>query len=113
MICQRCGSCCVTMFVVVPVVGPWGLHAVAKPDNVRCPNLLADSEGKLSCAVHDLPEYKGSPCWIYGNSKVDPDFICKRGKPCQVGTLWQQRGGFPVPAHTTDQLEDLGPWQNG
>lgn len=102
------------MFVVVPVVRPDGLHAVAKPGDVRCPNLLSDAEGLFRCAVHDLPEYEGSSCWIYGNSRVDPDFLCKRGKPCQVGRFWiDRKGGFPVPEHTTESLKDLGLWKAG
>lgn len=108
MICQRCGNCCVTMDVVVYLNG----RAILKPGNVRCPNLEADGKGTFRCAVHELPEYKGSPCWIYGNSQVDPDFICKRGKPCQVGRLWiDHKDGFPVPEHATEPLEDLGPWR--
>jgi hypothetical protein len=111
MLCQRCGSCCVNMFVVVPIVIGGQVRACAKPEGMRCPNLLSGDDGKLSCLVHDLPEYKGSPCWTYGNSHVDPDYYHKRGKPCLVGRMWiDNRGGFPVPEYTNDSLESLSHW---
>jgi hypothetical protein len=52
-----------------------------KPSNYRCPHL--DSNQK--CKVHDMPWYESTPCYIYGNSYIDPDFYLKRNKPCPIG----------------------------
>lgn len=116
MLCQRSGSCCITMPVVVPVWTDEGVRARFKPGGVPCPHLSYEGS-TASCAVHDRPEYVGSPCWIYGNPDVDPDFASKRGRPCQVGKLIQEHGGVPLisPEHLSkrireDELEDLGPW---
>ncbi len=114
MICQRSGSCCVTMMVIIPVKenGEW--RAKLKPGDVPCPHMTYEGT-KASCAVHEEEIFQGSPCWIYGNSYVDPDYIGKRGKPCPVGKLYQNKGGFvqlrPKPFEqsiTTDEMEDLG-----
>lgn len=111
MICQRCGHCCVTMFVVVPHVGENGtVRALAKPGGVRCPNLSWGPQG-ASCAVHDLPEYEGSPCWVYGNPDVDPDFEHKRGRPCPVGEYMRRGGrGLPETSEHAGPVEDIGRW---
>jgi hypothetical protein len=72
------------MMVVIPVLenGEW--RAKHKPGGVICPNLSFDGE-EASCGVRNAPVYEGSPCWTYGSSDVDPDFYCKKGKPCLIG----------------------------
>lgn len=92
---------------------PDGLMGAMKPGGESCPHL--SFEGVTArCAVHDRPEYEGSPCWTYGNSDVDPDFIVKRGRPCQVGLAVLGRGGLcevhPEARQTTLALQTLGPW---
>jgi hypothetical protein len=107
MICQRCGNCCVTMDVVIHVNG----KAYMKSGGA-CP-YLRFSGNEASCAAHDEPWYKGSPCDIYGNPDYDPDFEHKRGKPCPVGKLIQERGGLRPEVRTPILIEDLaylGPW---
>lgn len=116
MKCQRCGQCCITMLVVVPVWTQKGVRARYKPGDMPCPHL--SYEGPIaSCAVHETPEYIGSSCWTYGNSDVDPDFVPKRGRPCPVGKLIQDQGGVPLvfpdrlKRRVVDvMLDDLGPW---
>ena len=89
-----------------------GLSAAWKPGGMSCPHLSFDGV-EASRAVHDRPGYEESPCWTYGNSQVDPDFVPKRGRPCPVGAEIRQRGGFqkthahPKPA---TELKILGPW---
>lgn len=116
MLCQRCGNCCVTMPVVILSPGANGEHqAVFKSAPMVCPH-LSFAEGRASCAVHDLPEYQGSPCHIYGNASYDPDFLCKRGKPCQVGLLLLASGRDVCAGASTPLLSDLdvlGPWEIG
>ena len=112
MICQRCGSCCVTMAVVIRV----GDNAMMHPGGAMCPHL--SFEGPLAaCAVHDEPWFKGTPCDIYGNPDYDPDFANKRGRPCPVGKMIQEKGGLqacfgdkPIPKLTDEDLIDFGPW---
>lgn len=116
MDCQRSGNCCYTMDVIIMADRPNGLRAVMKPGGKLCPHLSHDDDGKASCAVHDRPEYKFSPCWIYGNPDVDPDFGSMRGRPCGVGQMIRDRGGMPslMPERSEtieiDTLEDIGPW---
>lgn len=114
MICQRSGNCCLTMPVVIRV----GDRAKLKPGGVVCPHLSFDGT-EASCGVHDEPWYKDTPCYVYGNPDIDPDFAVKRGRPCMVGQYIQQRGGLkvvnPQAANTiaAEDLEDLGPWDGG
>lgn len=117
MKCLRCGLCCFNMFVIIPFRAHIGLMAAVKPGDVLCPNLKVEKGSTCyACAVHDLPEYQGSPCWTYGNSDVDPDFLAKRGQPCRVGGLVLKRGGlravYPLArrADLLHDLEFLGPW---
>lgn len=117
MICQRSGLCCVTMDVVVLVIKENGeKKACLKRGGFACPHLSLEGD-QASCAVHELPEYEHSPCWIYGNPDVDPDFAAKRGRPCPVGVQVKKAGGLhvlkPEAMHdrlTVDDLEVLGDW---
>jgi len=101
------------MDVIIPVKenGEW--RAKMKPGYQMCPHLSYDGS-EACCAVHDEPIYDGSPCWTYGNSDVDPDFIPKKGRPCPIGQLHQANGGLQdselVRAGAPQELEDLGPW---
>lgn len=120
MKCQRCGQCCITMFVIIPVWTDNGVRACHKPEGVPCPHLSYDHTPIATCAVHDKPEYENSPCWTYGNSDVDPDFAPKRGRACPVGKRIHDQGGVPLvyPDSLTkrleaSELEDLGPWPDG
>jgi len=104
------------MPVVVPVWTDKGVRAAMKPGGRPCPHLSYEGS-QASCAVHDKPEYVGSPCWTYGNSDVDPDFIVKRGRPCVVGAMIQSKGGLPIwnpdvlsEPLSASELQDLGPW---
>lgn len=113
MICQRSGQCCITMAVIIPGPSKGGLRALMKPGMSRCPYLSFNVNNKASCAVHDLPFFKGSPCWVYGNPDVDPDFEVKRGRPCLVGKHLRANEVKTQDVYATTtlgQLEDLGPW---
>jgi hypothetical protein len=81
--------------MVVPIMldTPDGLKGALKPGHEACPHLSFDGV-EACCAVHDRPEYEGSPCWTYGNPDVDPDFEIKRGRPCAVGEAVLERGGL-------------------
>jgi hypothetical protein len=101
------------MDVIVPVPAFDGLRARLKPGDAKCPHLSFDENLEASCAVHDIPEYENSPCWVYGNPDADPDFEVKRGRPCPVGQFLRSGGGDHTAGLATiavDELEDLGPW---
>ena len=75
------------MFVVIV----WEGRFKDKPADVICPNLSFDNDRQASCAVHNEPWYKETPCFVYGNSDVDPDYFYKRGKPCLVGKAVREK----------------------
>lgn len=91
MICVRCGTCCITMGVTILRKGDAPGFAF-KPGDALCPH-LSFSDGKACCEVHESTFYPNTPCWVYGNSDVDPDFYFKKGQECRVGKLILQRGG--------------------
>lgn len=107
------------MMVIIPVKenGEW--RAKMKPDGMPCPHLSYDGT-KAACAVHDEPIYEGSPCWVYGNGLVDPDYASTRDRPCRVGEMYQRAGGFQktrpqlfqVRVGELVKLEDLGPFES-
>lgn len=114
MICQRSGLCCVTMDVVVRI----GDRAKLKPGGYQCPHMKFEGT-QAACGVHDEPWYKDTPCFVYGNPDIDPDYAPKRGRPCPVGELIQKKGGLKVvrpdlfhEIADPDKMEDLGPWEH-
>ena len=96
------------MDVVIRIGG----RAVMKPGGGPCPHLNFDGTN-AACAVHAEPWFKDTPCHVYGNPDIDPDYSHTREKPCRVGAYIQERGGLiklkMVPGESRD-LEDLGPW---
>ena len=112
MICQRCGLCCVSMGVQINIEG----KMMYKPGDARCPHLSFDGTN-AKCAMHDKKAYLNSPCHVYGNGSIDPDFFNKKGKPCPVGKRIQEMGGLFV-VHgakygkilNAGDMDDLGPW---
>ena len=93
---------------------PDGLRTAWKPGSKACPHLSFDGV-QASCAVHNRPEFGDSPCWVYGNSDVDPDFAHRKGRPCRVGAMFLEKGGYTTfqpeaaKAVPAEDLEDLGP----
>jgi hypothetical protein len=83
--------------------GKLGLYA--KPGGMRCPNLVFDKEDKASCKIHDRPWYKQTPCYVYQNSALDPDFTLKRGKPCMLGPMLAKAYRMPEYGEAPRELE--------
>ena len=118
MICQRSGSCCITMMVIIPVKEDGEWRAKLKPGNLPCPHLSHEGT-EASCAVHEEEIFAGSPCWIYGNGLVDPDYAHTMTRPCMVGKMYQDSGGlkavrpdlFQIRSVPSAELEDLGPFE--
>lgn len=75
MICLRCGYCCNRLSVVIvddPEIGllPGGkdnltIHNGMGPGPCPCKHLRGNKPGEYSCAVHDEPWYKFTPCNYY------------------------------------------------
>ena len=82
MICLRCGQCCKTYAVVIvddPEKGIEEDNLIEYMGDGRCPHLLGDEPGKHSCAVHDRPWYKETPCALH-EQIGHPDAECRVGR---------------------------------
>jgi hypothetical protein len=81
MICVRCGYCCTSLLAVIVVDPELGI----REDNLRginmleerCPHLCGDEPGGYSCAIHDRPWFKDTPCAEYQSHW--PDQTCRLG----------------------------------
>lgn len=88
MTCKRCGYCC-TQYMVMIVIDPArgliedNIQGIGFNGPERCPHLLGDSPGEFSCAVHDQPWFKDSPCAEYCSEvKCNlGDFVLQHGLP--------------------------------
>jgi hypothetical protein len=69
MICLRCGYCCKNYCVVIIDDPKKGISQdnmiVLNGDGTPCKHLIEDNEG-CSCALHDYPWYKDTPCFAHG-----------------------------------------------
>jgi hypothetical protein len=89
MICLRCGYCCHHYDVMIiddPEIGYSEDLAEAqknikyKPGGQRCQHLIGDKAGKYSCAIHDKPWYKETPCFQFTQVEESPDAPCRVGE---------------------------------
>ncbi len=83
MKCLRCGQCC-KMHMVVIVDDP---EKGIEEDNLKvrdgkepCQHLNGDTLGEYSCAIHDYPWYKKTPCFMHGQIEQDSDDDCRLGR---------------------------------
>ena len=82
MKCLRCGHCCVNYDVIIIKNGDLPIsedNVVHKPSGERCPHLRGDSPGAYSCAIHDHPEYKQTPCFDFTQVEDSVDDPCRMG----------------------------------
>lgn len=83
----------------------------AKRTGVRCPHLQFEGE-TASCAVHDEPWYEKTPCFVYQNSDIDPDYFGKGDQPCKMGPYIKKQHSLPIYGEPPpEQLEYLGPFE--
>ena len=69
MICFRCGHCCKGYMVVIvddPEKGIAEDNLIARDGTEPCKHLLGDKPGEYSCALHNYPWYKKTPCFQHG-----------------------------------------------
>lgn len=87
MKCLRSGRCCSTMMVVIvddPKLGLVESNLIMHEGKGPCKHLQGDEPGKYSCAVHDYPWYKDTPCYSHGQIEYQNsncrlgEFILKR-----------------------------------
>lgn len=83
MRCLRCGHCCLSYMVVIvvdPDIGPEteeNLRAINLAEE-RCPHLVGDGP-PYTCAVHELPWFKQTPCATHGQIERYDDELCRIG----------------------------------
>ena len=53
---------------------------VQEGGNVSCKHLKGDKPGKYSCAIHDKPWYKETPCYAHSQAEVSDDCPCRMGE---------------------------------
>lgn len=78
--------------MVVIVVDP---DRGLKEDNLRainllkepCPHLRGNKAGEYSCAVHNRPWYKQTPCYKHGQIEA------KKSSPCRMGEYLLRKEG--------------------
>jgi hypothetical protein len=68
MICLRSGYCCIKLEVIIvdnPELGLTYENLIPKHTDEKCKHLIGDKPGFYSCAIHDYPWYKETPCYQY------------------------------------------------
>jgi hypothetical protein len=66
MICLRCGYCCIKYSVAIvknPELELSESNIQFKLSDKRCPHLIGDKSGELSCKLHGYDFYKDTPCF--------------------------------------------------
>jgi len=81
MICLHCGYCCINYAVIIvdnPDIGPEEGNLKEKLTREVCQHLTGET-GEYTCAIHDRPWYKETPCWQYGQIERSVDTECRMG----------------------------------
>jgi len=83
MKCLRCGYCCKNYAVVIiddPDKGIDENNLICHEGNgVACKHLVENESG-CSCAIHDKPWYKETPCFRHGQIERNADSPCRMGE---------------------------------
>ena len=83
MKCLRCGYCCKAYMVVIvddPEKGISEDNLKARKGDDSCQHLKGDKPGEYSCAIHDYPWYKKTPCYTHGQIEHDENDECRLGR---------------------------------
>ena len=69
------------VIVIDPALGPIdsNLKAIDLIQDGPCPHLRGDKPGEHSCAVHDEPWYKETPCFSHGQIERSLNDECRMG----------------------------------
>ena len=82
MKCLHCGHCCINYDVVIvndPKKGIVEGNLIHKPTGVRCKHLVGKKPGEYSCAVHNEPWYKETPCFDFTQVEKNTTDACRIG----------------------------------
>jgi hypothetical protein len=95
MKCLRCGYCCTQLSVIIvddPKKGLREGNLIVHPGNgVPCKHLRGSKPSKFSCAIHNKPWYKKTPCYQH-------HVMGKTGAPCRMGKYVISKGELPMKA---------------
>ena len=83
MKCLRCGHCCIEYLVVIvddPNKGIVEGNLKEKKSGERCQHLRGDKPGEYSCAVHNRPWYKKTPCFEFTQIEASKNTPCRMGE---------------------------------
>jgi len=97
MVCVKCGFCCINYMVVIvddPEKGLVKDNLIANEGNGPCKHLRGNEPGEYSCAVHDYPWYKKTPCFSHGQIEASVDCVCRLGEYIlkEGEALWMKKG---------------------
>ena len=91
MKCLRCGYCCHCLAVIIvddPTKGPTDGNLIVHHGKIKpCKHLTGSKPGEFSCAVHDEPWYRKTPCFSHGQISASPDDVCRMGEAFMDGRL--------------------------
>ena len=82
MRCLRCGYCCNSLDVVIvddPEKGISADNLIIKKSGERCKQLRGNKPGKFSCAIHNYPWYKETPCFSHCQIERNVNDKCRIG----------------------------------
>ena len=82
MKCLRCGYCCTHYFVAIvdnPKLGIVDENIITHEGNGPCKHLIGNKPGEYSCAIHEYPWYKDTPCHAYTQVEESIDNECRTG----------------------------------
>jgi hypothetical protein len=82
MKCLRSGHCCIHYDVIIvdnPELGIVEDNLIHKPCGIKCQHLVGAIPGEYSCAIHDQPYYKYTPCFDYGQIEQNVTDNCRVG----------------------------------
>lgn len=54
--------------------------AYHKGQGIPCKHLIGSKPGEYSCAIHDKPWYKKTPCFSHGQIERSKDSPCRMGE---------------------------------
>lgn len=84
MECLRCGHCCKHSWVVIVDDPEKGIVEsnliVLNGQGQACPHLIEEKPYECSCAVHDKPWYKKTPCFSHSQIERSVKSVCRLGK---------------------------------
>lgn len=82
MVCLRCGYCCHASAVVIvrdPAKGIEQENLGYKASGERCQHFRGHKPGEYSCAIHDEPWYRETPCSQHGQIEQSVHDVCRMG----------------------------------